>query len=143
MKFISYTFFYTYIGLVIFAGFGGAFISTALDFKFLFNVDIHTLPDAYRVNLLSQYRFLRGIEFGYGVFAIVFRKEIFTIKKYNSVYLVIMGSGILGRVFSILFDGSPNGKLYFFLIYELVAFIFIIIYTRNNINGTAVSTTAS
>lgn len=133
MKIISYSFFYAYTGIVLLAGFWGAFINPVFDFKLLFNVDIHTLPDPFRINLLSQYRFLRAIELGFGIFTVSFIKQIFSTQLYNRLFLTIMGFGLLSRIISVFVDGKPNGLFYFFLFYELIAFIFIFIYTRKTI----------
>ena len=132
MKFISHFFFYTYVGLVILAGFWGAFVNPYYDFRLLFNADVHALPDSFRINLLSQYRFLRAIELGFGIFSMLFVRQIFTITKYNNLFLTIMCCGILGRVFSVLFDGQPLPLTWFFLLYELTGLVFIFIYTKYN-----------
>jgi len=132
MKFISHFFFYTYIGLIILAGFWGAFIDPVYDFKLLFHADIHTLPDSFRINLLCQYRFLRAIELGFGLFSVSFGKEIFSVVKYNRLFLIAMSCGILARTFSLFIDGHPLPLAYFFLFYELTGLIFIFFYTRNN-----------
>lgn len=114
MRTANYFFYYCYIGLVILAGFWGAFIFPEYDFSLLFNLDISSLPDFQRINLLSQYRFLRAIELGFGVFAILFIETIFTEKKFNRLYLFIMAAGVLSRMISIAIDGSPGGMMYFF-----------------------------
>ena len=130
MKFISYFFFYTYIGLVCLAGFWGAFFRADLDFLLLMGLDTNTLTEDIRINLLSQYRFLRALELGFGLFAFFFTKEIFTQKKFNTLFLIIMASGILARLASLLYEGSPSGMMYFFLVYEIIGWLFIYLYTR-------------
>jgi hypothetical protein len=130
MKALSYFFFYTYIGLVILAGFWGAFIYPYFDFNFLFSFDPHTIDDHARINLLSQYRFLRAMEFGFGLFAIIFVQKIFEEKTFNILYLIIMASGILARVMSWIFDGTPNFFSQFFMFYELLGLIIIFFYTQ-------------
>lgn len=131
MKFLNYTFFYTYVGLVILAGLWGAFIYPSLDFNLLFDMDLNHLPEYTQVNLLSQYRFLRAIELGFGLFAIYFLDEIFGRKKFNRLFLIIMASGILARIASWIFDGTPSGLTLFFLFYEAVGWAIIFIYSRN------------
>jgi hypothetical protein len=131
MNMASYFFFYTYIGLVIIAGFWGAFINPVWDFSFLFNFQIDDLYDFERINILSQYRFLRAIELGFGIFALIFLKEIFTQRKFNKVFLTIMGLGILARVCSWLIDGTPSSLTKFFMFYEAIGWIFIFIYSKN------------
>lgn len=131
MKKLNYFFFYTYIGLVILAGFWGAFLGADLDHRLLLNLDTRTLADTTRANVLSQYRFLRAMELGFGLFAIVFRTEIFTDKKFNTLFLVIMLAGVLARLISLFADGSPHWIFYFFLIYEGTGVIIIYLYSRN------------
>ncbi len=130
MQRLSLFFFYTYIGLVIVAGFWGAFINPYFDFDLLFSFDPNTLNDQVRINLLSQYRFLRALELGFGLFAILFVNKIFGDKTFNILFLFIMGSGILARIVSWLVDGTPNALTQFFMFYELLGWIIIFFYTR-------------
>ncbi len=134
MKGISYFFFYSYIGLVIVAGFWGAFINPVFDFRLLFHFDVWSINDFSSVNMLSQYRFLRAIELGFGLFAILFHDEIFSIRKFNFLFLFIMFSGISARIFSIIFDGIPGSLSFLFMGWEFVGFIFIFIYTQQQIH---------
>jgi hypothetical protein len=128
MKFTAYFFFYGYIGLVLLAGFWGAFVGADFDHRLLFNLDTSILDSDTRTNLLSQYRFLRAMEFGYGLFAILFTKEIFSIKKFNRLYLAIMFAGVIARIVSIVDDGSPSALFYFFLIFEFIGVVVIYLY---------------
>ena len=130
MKFTAYFFFYGYIGLVMLAGFWGAFLGADFDHQLLFNLDTSSLESDTRTNLLSQYRFLRAIEFGYGLFAILFTKEIFSLKKFNRLYLGIMFAGVLARTVSIVDDGSPSALFYFFLIFEFIGVVVIYLYFK-------------
>lgn len=125
MKRAGYFFFYTYVGLVVLAGFWGAFVFPSLDFEIMFNLNLNQFRDFERINLLSQYRFLRALELGFGLFALVFVKEIFSVFKFNRLFLTIMGLGILARVFSWIFDGIPSYLTIFFLFYEAIGWIVI------------------
>lgn len=133
MRLLAYFFFYCYIGLVLLAGLWGAFLGADFDQQYLFELNTETLAETTRIDLLSQYRFLRAMEFGYGLFAVVFRKEIFSIRKFNLVYLAIMLSGVLARVVSLVDDGSPSALFYFFLIFESVGVVVIYLYCKNRI----------
>lgn len=135
MKAINYFFFYTYIGVFILAGFWGAFISPVYDFKLLFHQDINAFSDSFRINLLNQYRFLRAVEMGFGLFALLFTQEIFTIEKFNTLFLLVMGAGIISRLISFVADGYPNAIMFFFLGFELIGFIFISTYSRSQISA--------
>lgn len=134
MKKASYFFFYTYIGLVVVAGFWGAFIYPELDFKILFNFQIKDLYDFERINILSQYRFLRGLELGFGIFALTFIKEIFSEKKFNRVFLITMGLGIMARIVSWLVDGNPGFLTKFFLFYEAIGWVLIFVYSKSSLS---------
>lgn len=133
MRQASYFFFYTYIGLVIIAGFWGAFVNPVWDFATLFQFQINELDDFERINILSQYRFLRAIELGFGIFSLVFMKEIFSGRKFNSIFLIIMGLGIAARVASWIVDGNPSLLTKFFLFYEALGWVLIFIYSKNSI----------
>ena len=133
MKILSYFFFYTYIGLILLAGFWGAFLGAGVDQHWILQLNIESLPERTQANVLSQYRFLRAMELGYGLFAILLRKEIFSVKRFNWLFLIIMLAGVLARIVSLIDDGSPHWIFYFFMIYEAVGVLFIYAYTRKRI----------
>ncbi|HAQ20762.1 MAG TPA: hypothetical protein DCR40_16250 [Prolixibacteraceae bacterium] len=130
MRSANYFFYYSYIGLVIVAGFWGAFINPEFDHRLLFNLDTVTLTDYQRINLLSQYRFLRAIELGFGIFAILYVKNIFSEKKFNRLFIFIMSAGVLSRIVSIILDGTPSFMMLFFLAFELAGVVVIYFYSR-------------
>jgi hypothetical protein len=130
MRLANYFFYYSYIGLVIVAGFWGAFIYPEFDYRLLFNLETNDLTDFQRINLLSQYRFLRAIEMGFGVFAILYVKSIFSKKEFNRLFIFIMGAGVLARIMSIVMDGIPSWMMLFFLAFELVGVVVIYFYSR-------------
>ncbi len=130
MKALSYFFFYAYIGLVSLAGFWGAFLNARLDHQLLFQLDTRDLPEYTRINMLSQYRFLRAIELGFGLFSFFFTKAIFNERVFNRLFLSIMALGVLARLVSILYEGYPSWMTWFFLLFELIGVIIIFLYTR-------------
>ena len=133
MKLVSYFFFWTYVGLIVVAGFWGAFLNVNVDFQLLFNMSPQILPEPERINLISQYRFLRAIELGFGLFSIVFVKNIFSEKKFNILFLCIMASGILARIASIVIEGIPSRLMLFFMFYELTGWCVIFLYSRKQV----------
>src|SRR5690606_19812480 len=122
--------FYAYIGLVSLAGFWGAFLNAHLDHRLLFQLDTRDLPDYTRTNMLSQYRFLRAIELGFGLFSFLFTKAIFTERVFNRLFLSIMSLGVLARLVSLFYEGNPSWPTWFFLVFELIGVIIIFLYTR-------------
>jgi len=134
MKNASYFFFFTYIGTVVVAGLWGAFINPVWDFATLFHIQINDLNDYERINILSQYRFLRALELGFGIFALVFFKEIFSDTKFNNVFLIIMGLGIMARIVSWLVDGNPGLLTKFFLFYEAIGWVMIFVFSKSSLS---------
>ena len=129
MKRVCFFFFYTYIGLIIVAGFFGAFINPYFELEQMFRLDAYKLSDYERINLLSQYRFLRALELGFGLFSVLFVKPIFNERLFNILFLLIMGLGILARIVSWFADGKSNYLSQFFMYYELISWISIFFYT--------------
>ena len=127
--------FWGYIGLVCVAGFWGAFINPWFDHRWLFHMDVRALPEFERINMLSQYRFLRALELGFGIICVSFMKEIFSQRAFNRLFLFSMGAGILARITSIVFDGMPSRWMWAFLVYEAIAWMLIFLFARKGIYG--------
>jgi hypothetical protein len=77
-------------------------------FDLLTGLDLDQVPADAEANLLSQYRFLRAIELGFGVFTLMNRHEIFENVGYNALFLSIMAAGVAARLLSLALDG--NGR---------------------------------
>lgn len=84
---------------------------------------------------LNQYRFMKSMEFGFGVFALVFRKEIYTDRKFNRFFLAIVFLGAAMRVLSILVDGRPHGAYIFFAILEFTIGAIIFAHSRTTLRN--------
>jgi hypothetical protein len=122
--------FYGYTGLLIVAGawgVGGA----RLDHKILFGLDPATLEWKAAASLLSQYRFLRAVECGFGAFAVMFKPQIFTVRSFNSLFLATMVAGVLARIISRVIDGTPRRIFDFFLLSEAIGAVVIFLHTRD------------
>ena len=85
--------FYSYaLFLVIIGGLAGLFVPKWGPLKFevyaraVFKSD---LSDEEMASTLNQYRFMKSTEFGFGVFALLFRTEVFTSRRYNRFFLGI------------------------------------------------------
>jgi hypothetical protein len=82
------------------------------------------------VSALNQYRFMKSMEFGFGLFALLFRREIYTQRKINRFFLGILFLGAANRALSMLLDGRPHPAYVFFLGLETVVGIIIYLHTR-------------
>ena len=132
MKFLAYLLFYAYVVTLILAGAWGVFFAR-LDHRLLFHLDLHTLAPVTAASLVSQYRFLRALEFGFGMFGIIYRREIFTFRTFNCLFLTTMAFGVTARIVSLVLDGRPFSIFYLFLVTEFVGVILIYLYSRRTL----------
>ena len=110
LKLATFALFYGYVGLLIVAGVSGI-VFAEVDLPLLSGLDLDQVPAAAEANLLSQYRFLRAIELGFGVFALMHRHEIFENVRYNALFLSIMAAGVAARLLSLALDGKPSAAM--------------------------------
>jgi hypothetical protein len=82
---------------------------------------------------MTQYRFLRAVELGFGLFAFVYRDAIHRRRPYNRLFLFTMGTGVVGRGLSRILDGSPSAAMYVFGGWELLGVGVIFAHTRTTI----------
>lgn len=117
-----------YVGLLIVAGAWGV-VGARIDLPWLLHVPLGALPSG-GPDLLSQYRFLRAIELGFGLFALLFHKEIFTQVTSNRLFLFAMAAGVVARLVSLALDGRPSAAMLGFLGWETVGVVVIAWHTR-------------
>ena len=129
MRRVALVLFFGYVATLIVAGAWGIF-GARLDMPWLLRVHLHDLPHRAQANLLSQYRFLRAIELGFGLFALRYWREIFKLRSYNTIFLAAMGCGVAARLISLGADGWPSFWMYTFLAWELAGVVAIFAYTR-------------
>ena len=132
MKILALIFFYGYVAFLVVFGALGIF-SAKLDQRILYKLQLDELPPKTSASLLSQYRFFRAIECGFGVFAFTCRKAIFQKRFFNRLFLGTMFAGVAARLVSLALDGSPFPAFYGFLLSELVGGTLILIYTRSTL----------
>lgn len=124
MKAATTVLFGGYVALLLVAGAWGV-VGARIDFPLLLHLPLDGLAPEAEANLLSQYRFLRAIELGFGLFALRFRKEIFTISAFNQLFLFTMAGGVIARLIGLVVDGRPTGVMFGFLGWEAVGVIVI------------------
>jgi len=132
VKVVTYLLFYGYVILLVVAGAWGVFFG-AFDQRLLFRLDVHTLVPITASSLVSQYRFLRAMEFGFGMFSIIYRHQIFTVPAFNRLFLATMTLGVAARIVSLILDGRPLPIFFFFLGTELAGVVSIYVYSRGTL----------
>jgi hypothetical protein len=130
----SLVFFYAYVVTLVAAGAWGI-VGARVDMPLLLRLHVGDLSHRASANLLSQYRFLRAIELGFGVFALVFRREIYRVRSYNRLFLSIMACGVGARLLSLVADGAPSFWMYVFLGTEVVGVVLIYAATRSTVGA--------
>ena len=129
MRLLAEVFFYGYAGLLVLAGGWGMF-GARLDHRILFGLHLDSVGEPSGASLVSQYRFLRAIELGFGSFSLLFKPEIFTQRSFNRLFLATMTAGVVARLISRVVDGRPRPIFYAFLISEALGAVLIFQYTR-------------
>ena len=117
-----------YLAVCVIAG-GWGVVGARWDQRHLLGYDPTTLTPLASACVISQYRFLRALELGFGLYSWRFRQEIFSKRPYNALFLSIMSLGVAARLLSLAVDGRPSGWFYAFLISELVGVVLIAAYT--------------
>ena len=128
----SLVFFWAYVATLVAAGAWGI-VGARVDMPGLLRLHLGTLPARAAANLLGQYRFLRAIELGFGLFAVVFHRQIFRVRSYNRLFLSVMACGVGARLLSLAADGSPSFWMYIFLATELAGVVLIFLSTRGRL----------
>ena len=129
LKLAAYAFFIGYVVLLVAAGAWGLFFAT-FDFDHVLGLSLADADPQGRTNMLSQYRFLRAVEFGVGLLFIYYRHDVFNNLVFNRFFLLLMTAGVLARTISLITEGSPSPIFYSFLASELVGAALIYLYTR-------------
>lgn len=72
--------------------------------------------------LLNQFRFLKAIELTFGVFCLIYRRDILAGGLACTIFLTGLALGAFARGSSWVFDGTPHTAFIWFLIAEIVIF---------------------
>lgn len=130
----SLFFFFAYVGTLVLAGAWGI-VGARVDMWLLLRLDLDDLGGRAATNLLSQYRFLRAIELGFGIFALRYWREIYRLPGFNRLFLSIMACGVAARLLSLGVDGEPSPWMLAFLAFELVGLVLIFLATRASVEA--------
>jgi hypothetical protein len=126
MTTITQFLFWGYVGMLVGMGASGIFIAPWELNKF-FGIPVDGLERKARATFLSQYRFLKGMELGFGTFAVVFRQQVFTVPAYHQFFLIVLFAGAGARVLSMLIDGRPSNFFIIVTVYEVATGVMMIV----------------
>jgi Domain of unknown function (DUF4345) len=127
---VALVFFFGYTATLVVAGLWGALLAQ-FDFPLILDLELDEIPDDAEATLLSHYRFLRAVEFCFGMFALAYWRQIFAQRIPNVIFLTTMAAGGAARLVGLAFDGSPSALVYVVLAWELVGAVVIFLATRS------------
>jgi len=134
MSFLTKAFFWGYVAMLFLAG-GAGVLLTRLELTRVFHLDLGTLSSLAESTLLNQYRFLKSMEIGFGLYCVVFREEIFTLRRFNRLFLGILFLAAGARIASGVADGWPHWAFIAFAFLELVTGCLVFLWTRGKLRN--------
>jgi hypothetical protein len=110
---------------------GAAGIFTARwELATIFGIDPSAWPAAAAPTMLNQYRFLKSVELGAGLFCLAYRSKILAGTRASAVFLAIVGLGVAARTWSWIVDGRPGALFIAFLTLEACVFVAAALHLR-------------
>lgn len=89
----------------------------------VFVLDVTTLGPNGSATMLNQYRFLKSVELGAGVYSLMFRRRILAGRRETSAFLALVAGGCIARIVAWIVDGQPSALFIGFLAAEIVTFL--------------------
>lgn len=132
MRALAILMFYGWSGALLVLGAVGIFTGR-WELETIFALDVAQLSDERTATLLNQYRFLKAIEFGFGLFCFAFRKEIFTVRRFNRLFLAIVFLSSSARALSMILEGLPHWGLTGITVLEFATGFVIAGHTRRSL----------
>ena len=132
MRGLAILMFYGWSGALLVLGALGIFTGR-WELETIFRLDLVQLSQERTATLLNQYRFLKAIEFGFGLFCFAFRTEIFTVRAFNRLFLAIVFLSSSARGLSMRLEGPPHWALTGITLLEFATGFVIAGYTRRSL----------
>lgn len=122
-------FFFGYAAMLLGVGLAGVFIAP-YELSRIFHVDAADMSRLDRATLLNQYRFLKALELGLGLFCVLFWRRIFAERSFNDFFLFFVLAGAAARILSLAMDGPARWPFVVFLLLELATAAVVFTHTR-------------
>jgi hypothetical protein len=132
MRILAKFLFYGWSGALLVLGGLGVFTG-AWEIRSIFQIDLEGMGREATANLLNQYRFLKAVEFGFGLFCFVFRNEIFRLLVFNRLFVSVVFLGAAARALSIVLEGWPHWGFIGVTLLEFLTGIVVVIYSRQTV----------
>ena len=132
MKFFNNLLFFGWVGALVLLGGLGIFTGK-WELGTIFQIDLGRMSHEAQDSLLNQYRFLKAVEFGFGIFCVLFRREIYQDLRCNRLFLSVVFLGAAARVLSIAVDGWPHWAFTGVTVLEILTFLVVALYSRGTL----------
>jgi len=131
VRLLARLFFWGYALMLVGVGASGALMAP-WELRTVFDVPLDGFADPVQATLLNQYRFLKAIELAFGIFCLVYRREIFDRTSAHRVFLAGLFAGVAARLGSWLIDGTPKPVFLLFAALELVTglLVWLVVYRQ-------------
>ena len=96
----------------------------------MIGLDPPSWPADVRATMLNQYRFLKAVELGAGLFCLAFRRDILAGGRPAGVFLAIVALGVAARTTAWIADGRPATLFVIFLVLEIVVLVVVLLHLR-------------
>ena len=124
--------FWGYVLMLLAVGASGVFIAE-WELTRIFGVRLDDMDKLARATILNQYRFLKSVEFAFGLFSVLCRWEIFCVPRFNRIFLIGLFGGVAARMLAIVDDGLPHWAFLVFLALELATGVLVLIQSRKTL----------
>ena len=132
MSLLTRILFWGYALMLVGVGASGIFIAD-WELSRIFQVPLSDMGALQRATILNQYRFLKSIEFAFGLFSLLYREEIFRVAKFKRVFLIGVFAGVGARSLAIVLDGVPHWAFLVFVALELATGVLVWIQSRSGL----------
>jgi len=116
-----------YTAMLCGVGLAGIFTSR-WELTHVFGLDLAAMTPQIRATFLNQYRFLKAVELGAGLFCWFMRKPILDGGTIGKVFLALVGGGVVARTLAWMVDGRPSWPFIAFLVLEALVFATVLRY---------------
>lgn len=118
-----------YSAMLVVVGAGGVALAR-WELATIFAFDTASLGAVGSATMLNQYRFLKSIELGAGIFCLLFRRGILAGRPEAFAFLALVAGGLIARTLAWIVDGRPAALFLVFLAGEILTFIFVALNLR-------------
>jgi Domain of unknown function (DUF4345) len=102
------------------------------EFPTLYGIDPSGWSHDSQANLLNQYRFLKAVELGAGLFCFANRPSILDGGRASLLFLSFVGLGVFARALAWIADGRPSALFIGFLLFEVLLFVVVALHLRTS-----------